>query len=291
MTTNQREPEGLWDACSSMESTARTLVADQLKPFENVVRTLYAAGVQAPTLPSERTSEMDMLIAALFLKKALNDFRSAWLLLHLGYTSQAAAVVASLFENSLAVTYIAGQQQSVDDLRSCNEDELPWKIIEMAQGLARKWQAEAQLEGKKFEESDYEASWMRIYAGYKWLCKIKHPTLRSAIHDSSATRIAADEYVIMAAPNVDPNDVTVKAHILVIAINRLREALRSFVMASRADTKNEEYKAFVKRIDEVYEQTKTAYTSIGPAELPIHIGDSWLAKRYTDLLGGKGTSS
>jgi hypothetical protein len=87
-----------WEAYDDLELSARETVTSQLMVFLPIVKNCYELGVQAPTLKCPRKSERDMLVAGLFLKKSLNDFRSVWILLTTGYTSQAAAVAASMFE-------------------------------------------------------------------------------------------------------------------------------------------------------------------------------------------------
>jgi len=59
-----------------MEMAAIAKLKADLEPFHPPFRDCYEAGVQASTLPAERHRAADMRLAALFLKRALNDLRS-----------------------------------------------------------------------------------------------------------------------------------------------------------------------------------------------------------------------
>ncbi len=275
-TQTQRGPEGLWLACEDMEASAAIVLSKQLAPFEIPIRKCYEGGVQAPTLEGKRHGEIDMLLAALFLKKALNDLRATWMLLRSGYTSQAASVTASLFENALTVTCLAGNSGNAQKVANNKSGDLPWSAQQLAKILAQQWQAEAHIAKNKFDQQDYETMWREIYSGYKWLCMVKHPTYKSAVHDASATSLTGEKYVVMAAPDIRPEDMPVKATILCIGINRVREALRSFVFALECDTTTPAYKSFLERMQEVLSSTKKAFKTSTIQPLPLNI-------RYTSL--------
>ncbi|MCJ7585089.1 MAG: hypothetical protein MUO30_10025, partial [Anaerolineales bacterium] len=247
----KKKPEGLWLACENMEIAAKRVTAKQLEPFEAPIRICYESGVQVSTLPGKRHGTPDILLAALFLKKTLNDLRSTWVLLQYGYTSQAASVAASLFENALTVTCLAGNDVNTKKLQNNKSGDLPWKVQQLAKMLSQQWQEEARILKRKFDKEDYEKAWQEIYSGYKWLCKIKHPTIMSAAHDALSTSLISGEYVVMAAPDIRPEDIAVKATILAMAINRVYGAIRSFSFALECDTKLPEYKRFVKRMQDV----------------------------------------
>ena len=105
---NHKGPEGLWLACDQMEAAAEVALENQLSQFEPAIRDCYEAGVQIPTLASKRYGQHDILFSALLLKKALNDLHAVWILACFGYTSQAAAVAATLYENALTASCLAG---------------------------------------------------------------------------------------------------------------------------------------------------------------------------------------
>ncbi len=76
MNSKEVSSSGLWDALSEMESAASSHLSDKLLIFLSPFRLCYEAGVQAPTLRGNRHGEIDILLAALFLKRSLTDFRS-----------------------------------------------------------------------------------------------------------------------------------------------------------------------------------------------------------------------
>jgi hypothetical protein len=273
-------PEGLWGACEDMEATAMQVLKTQLAPFEASARTCYESGVQASTLQGKRHGASDMMFAALFLKRALNDLRSTWVLLEIGYTSQAASVAASLFENALAVPCLAGNKSNAQKLANSTSGDLPWSPQQLARLLARQWQEEGHISKTKFDKEDYESAWREIYSGYKWLCKIKHPTLPSAVHDASSTLLASSQYAVLAAPDLRTEDLAVKATVLAIVINRVREAIRSFVFALNCDTTTPDYKRFVERMQEVAAGVKEAFKVLATQPLPFDIHDSSLAEDW-----------
>jgi hypothetical protein len=272
-----KNPQDLWVACERMEITATIALSEQLALFELPISKCYEAGVQAPTLPGKRHQESDILLSGLFLKKALNDLRAIWVLLRLGYTSQAASVAASLYENTLAATCLAGDLTNARKFQKSGRGDLPWSPQQLAKMLARRWQKEAHSVGKQFDQEEYQRAWREIYSAYKWLCKIKHPTLRSAGHDALAASVKDGEYVIMAAPDLRPEDFPVKATILTIAVNRVREAIRSFTLALECDDSHSVCKEFKSRMTEVLSGLKTAY-EVPMRPLPFDIRDTSLAQ-------------
>src|SRR2546423_13682274 len=104
MTANREQcaADGAWQRLDNLEDAAKTTLSEQLKQFEGAFRDTYEAGVIAPVLRDDAPTEADVRCAALRFKRVLNDLRSVWVLLRSGYTSQAASVAASLYENALA---------------------------------------------------------------------------------------------------------------------------------------------------------------------------------------------
>jgi hypothetical protein len=276
-------PEGLWLACASMEAYATAVVSRQLEPIEAPIRECYESGVQVPTLPGKRHGTPDMLLAALFLKKSLNDLRSTWLLLQHGYTSQAAAVAASLFENALTVTCLAGNEANARILENHDSDGLPWSIQQMAKIHSRRQQNEARAAHLKSDSEVYETTWREVYAGYIWLCKIKHPTSGWLAHDASSTSGIPGEHVVRAAPDVRSEDIAVKATILAIAIHRVHGAIHSYALALECDTTSPEYLGFVERMRRVPVGTSAAFRALAAQPLPFDIHESVLAQDWARL--------
>jgi hypothetical protein len=275
--------DGRWLACNQMEQAAEATLKHHLSQFEPAIRDCYEAGVQVPTLTSKRCGAPDIRLAALFLKKALNDLRAVWRLTCLGYTSQAAAIAATLYENALAASCLAGNADLAAHFRKQKNGDLPWKPQALAKLLASRWQEEARKAENSFSKEEFELAWREVYSAYKWLCKIKHPTFLSALHDSMATSTKAGEFVVMAAPDLRQEDLPVKATILTIAISRIREAIHCFATGAECDETCHHFDSFKTKMENILTTTKKAYEIVRSHPLPFDIRDSDLTETYSKL--------
>jgi hypothetical protein len=96
---NRIRLEGFWEGLTNQELHAGSLLRSRLHPTESVVKDCYECALLAFCLPTRsRQASSDIVVAGLFMKRCLNQLRAVWLLLNQGYTSEAAAVAASLFE-------------------------------------------------------------------------------------------------------------------------------------------------------------------------------------------------
>jgi hypothetical protein len=274
---DRKSPQGLWLENNMMEASAASVISQQLSPFTSAVRDCYEAGVEVATLPAKGTTKAHMLVAALFLKKSLNDFRATWVLLHFGYTSQAAAVAGSLYENALSTCAIAGDMRWNSRIADNQCGDIQWSPQELAKLLAERIRKESNNAGVKYTEEEYQLTWRQIYGGYKWLCKIKHPTYRSAAHDAGSASVKKGKYVIMAAPDIRTEDLPTKSTIISIGIGRLHDAIQSFALGRDCNTSGRAYLDFSGRMKRVLDEAKQAYLSIANQPLPFTIGDSQLA--------------
>lgn len=226
--------DGAWDRLAGLEFMAQGKIAVQIVPFEQPFRDAYEAGVIVPILRAGRTPAVDVRVAALFHKRMLNDLRGVWLMLCMGYTSQAASIAASLYESSLAATCLIISKANIDKLLQQPDGEIPWKITEMAKMVVT---AEGKATGK-----DYENQWRALYAHYVWLCQIKHASAQSVLHDTLGTALE-DGYVVMALPNVKDEDMVVKATVAIISLHRVLDCIAAFATAlGLAEPWPEEYR-------------------------------------------------
>jgi len=265
-----------------MEASAVTLISQQLAPFAQPIRQCYEAGVLAPTLPAHRQGEKDVTLAAPFLKRSLNDLRAIWLLLLRGYTSSAAAVAASLFEHSLAVIAIVDSPENVAALNASPDRDLPWKPKELSQILAKRWRRK-EIAADSSRSDDYELVWRESYGAYRWLCKIKHPTLSSTLHDTRATLREPGEYVVMASPDIRPADVVVKKMILGTSINHTREAILAFAQALECDHTTATYAEFDSLMSSVLESILNHLKDSPPGALPFTLSGTKLGRELREL--------
>ena len=285
----KKSPSGLWNSLSHMEASAAAHLLAKLAAFEQPFRDCYEAGVQAPTLIGKRHQASDMRVAALFLKRTLNDLRSVWVLTCFGYTSQAASVAASLYENALAATCIAGTPSRASAFLKEKSGELPWTPIQLSKTLAEQLRKEALKENQSFDDGEYEKAWREVYSAYKWLCQIKHPTLPSATHDSFATNLKGTEYVVMAAPDISDENIPVKATVLIISLSRSYAAIRKFALSLECDTTHPYYQDFVERMKAITPAAVNAYKESTKRPLPFDIRHTSLARSWAKLKKAKGS--
>ncbi len=131
----------------------------------------------------------------------------------------------------------------------------------LAQNQARRWQKEALERDEHFDSDEYEKAWREIYSSYKWLCKIKHPTLRSASHDAGSSSLTEKDYVVMASPDIRNEDLVVKAAVLMVSFSRVYEAIRQFVLALDCEDGSDEYGKFEEKFNQSYSEAMEAFTS------------------------------
>jgi hypothetical protein len=143
------------------------------------------------------------------------------------YSRSAACVAAALYEHALTVSCLAGNPSLANALEAVPNGDIPWKPKRLAQMFADRYFMN--------NGAEREQVWREVYGAYQWLCKVKHPTLRSAIYDSGGTKVGDDAYVVMAAPDIREDDLVVKATIATISISRMLAATNSFADALRVD--------------------------------------------------------
>lgn len=232
-----RNSHGLWNALSLLELASSPKIAEMLKPFVRPITDCYECGVEVPTLPCKHETTKDIGVAALFLKRSLNDLRATWNLLLLGYTSQAGSVAAAAFENALAISCIAGSINRAEQFLK-SKTGLPWSVANLC-----RMQASQTKEGENY--------WKISYSQYKWLCQVKHPTIPSALHDAFSVSLNGLEYIVMGAPDTRTEDLPSKAFILSVTILKVTEAIRSFALARELDLEESNVISWQERFDSI----------------------------------------
>ncbi len=165
-------------------------------------------------LPGLVKAKEEHAYAALFLKRTLTDLRAVWKLLSAGYTSQGAAVASSLFEHSLAAILIVGG------------DKVTERIIEE---MDTKEMGSPRIEELCRLYKTKTGTWP--YPIYKWLCKMKHPTLSTLRHEVRSSMSRGGEFGLGITPNRSPDDLGNKRFILGLCIGQTLEAMRAFADA------------------------------------------------------------
>jgi len=243
---NIKDSHGFWKLLTLLEAAAEPKISKDLQPFSGVITDLYECGIEVSTLvkPSMRQY---LGVTGLFLKKFLNDIRVVWILLSLGYTSQAACVAAAAMENALIIYCVTSDYKRAEKLMK--KGGSPWSVFELCRIRASgyKWLKE---EKKNKDDIDLETASRGDYAVYQWICKFKHPHMASALHDAYSVSIE-DTYGIMAAPDDRIEDLPNKVYILLIMIMQGYEAVNSLVEVKAIDEDNPNYVSWCKRFDSI----------------------------------------
>jgi hypothetical protein len=214
-------PEELWDLLDEAEDKVPTILHEVLYDFAALFRAIYALGVKFPGLPEAKALErsLSLRVAALFLRRALNDLRAIWLLVSRGYPSQAACVASSLWENALVVACVAGHEDRAKLIVSTPDGEVPWKPAQLAKMYAEQDSAGLTDEQRVTNE-------LILYSFYNWLCRMKHPTVPSATHDALSAGLSTEgRYALGVFPDLRPENVPVKQLLLITSVLRVEEAI------------------------------------------------------------------
>lgn len=252
MATKIETVESIWGQLPDLENMSQALNDAGLKGWEELVIACIEAGMLAPMLPSHRSSDSRLVTAAPFLKCSLDDLRAIWLLLHRGYTAQAAAVAAALFENALVAAVIGGSTELAKQAKKSEYGEIPWGAKELCQLLAKQEMEREKLKGKTYSQKMYEDDWTISYLHYKWLCQVKHPTWQAATHAIRSTVVRQREYAVRPGPNNMDEDFQVKARVLAVSLTKTLSAIRSFFLTLDADENTVEFIAFEEKFSKAY---------------------------------------
>lgn len=222
--------ETAWECLGQVEELSRSTVIPQIAEWEPIVRNVVEAGGIAPLLPGRNQGALQLTAAGPFLKRTLTDLRTLWLLIETGYTSQAACIAASLYENALTAAVLADSEQLANEAFATKYSEIPWGAKKLAQLDARRT-LRIKHKGDAYSEEEYQDGWTVSYLNYKWLCQIKHPTWQSVFHDVRAAIVSGNEYAIFPLPSNLEEDVCVKYKVLGTSVAKSLEAVKSFFLA------------------------------------------------------------
>lgn len=264
-----KDSHGFWSALSPLELAESQKIVKMLKPFSRPITDCYECGMEVPTLSCKREKTKDIAIAALFLKRLLNDLRATWNLLLLGYTSQAGSVAAAAFEISLITSCIAGNFQRAEKIWHHESGGSPWPVANLCKMYVHQLKEQDEKYGEASSDQEYDTLSEALYALYQWLCKVKHPTLPSALHDAFSVSLTGNEFMIMAAPDTRVEDLPNKAFILSVTILRVKEAISSFALARELDYDKSNVISWQNRFDSISTNLDKAVDPIMKMPLPF----------------------
>lgn len=273
-----KDSHGPWNALSALEIASTPQIAKMLKPFSQPVADCYECGVEVPTLSCKREKGMDIRVTGLFLKRLLNDLRATWDLLLLGYTSQAGSVAAAAFENAFITSCVAGNIRRAEKFLNCKSGGSPWSVVDLCKMYTRQLRGKSKKSGSTSVDLEDETYWKVLYSLYRWLCKLKHPTIPSALHDAFSVSLTGAEYIIMAAPDTRMEDLPSKAFILTVTTLKVKEAIESFALARELDFEKPNVISWQKRFDSIVTNLDKAVDPIMKKPLPFDYEGNILRK-------------
>lgn len=263
--------ESIWAQLPDLEAMSQATVDAGLKGWEELVIACLEAGMLAPMVPTSKPMDMRLVTAAPFLKCGLDDLRATWLLIHRGYTAQAASVAASLFENALVAAVIAGSIDLANQARKSKDGEIPWGAKELCQLDAKREMAISKVNGKPYTQKMYEDDWTISYFHYKWLCQVKHPTWQAATHALKSTLVNEKEFAVRPGPNNLDDDLQVKARVIAVALIKSLQAIKSFFLTLDGHEGSAEYSTFEDKVNQVHfgiaELIKLQYGKSSPIQV------------------------
>ena len=136
---------------------------------------------------------------------------------------------------------------------------------------------------KKLEQREFEKNWRSFYMLYKYLCKIKHPTVRCTLYEAFGAHVGRGLFPVMAVPDVRQEDLAMKAMILTISIARCCAAMDDYARAMDAGRESATYREFEYKVDDIREEASRAQKDTAKTPLPFNISDSNLAKEWASL--------
>lgn len=284
MSNKIQTVESLWEILPDLEKTSGESMDPRLRSWENLVRRCIEAGALAPMVPAKEAGDIRLIAAAPFLKRALDDLRVVWILVETGYSFQAGAVAAALFETALTAAVLAESSSLAKQTLNSKNRDIPWSAKDLCQLNTKREARLAEKRGEKQTPKEYEDGWNIAYLHYKWLCQIKHPTWQAAFHAAKSTAVGPSEFAVRPGPNNLPEDVQLKVRIVAVSLIKTLQAVKSFFLSVNGEEENAEYQAFEDKVNEVHfgvmELIKLEYGKEGP----IRILDwGWLKTDFATL--------
>jgi hypothetical protein len=268
----------VWELLGDVEHVVKGHVLATFAEWHAVIKACEEAGMLAPLVPSKNRGAASLVAAGPFLKRALNDLRAVWLLIERGYSTQAASVAASLYENALTAAVLAGDDKLAEEAKKTKHAEIPWSPKQLAQLNARRELSIQEKSGSTPTGKAYEDAWTISYFHYKWLCQIKHPTWQAVYHDVQGTLISGTEYTIRPAPNDIADDAQLKARVIGVSVSQVFIAARSFFLALDGDETSSEYVAFEDKANFVHSEIRRLMKKEYGKPPPISVLDTSFIK-------------
>lgn len=266
--TAENWPDHYWNYLAQLEVNAIDKNYTDLKPWDELAEKCMNLAIKAPFLTGEETGSKSLKLAAAFLKRAMSDFRGAWLLVNWGYPCQAACVAASLYENALVVNCISGRNDLADKILTNKNGDVPWKPQQLSK-MATQRDLFGEIKPSPPNDSNYEKAWKLCYHNYKLLCKMKHPTLQQIADETSHAMNTQGDFVVIPLPDTRESAIGLKQMIMIVCISKLFSAAKCFAHSSKCSDDDTDHQVFYTFATEVYSDLKANIGTSSIKSIPI----------------------
>jgi hypothetical protein len=131
--------------------------------------------------------------------------------------------------------------------------------------------------------SSFDETWKLDYSIYRWLCEIKHTTLRVASLDSGSVS-TKDGYVIMAAPDRRDEYAGMKKLLCIFSLMETRVAIESFAKVTGVGNEASDEKKFRSILKDVDDFETVQITDKASLKIPFGLKDTiWGQKNLRPL--------
>lgn len=264
------KPEDYWRLLGELEVEAINNSFHILRKLDLLAEKCMTLALKSPFLKGNRSGSYSLSIAALFLKRAMSDFRGAWLLLNRGYPYQAACVVASLYEHASIVNCICDRDDLAKVAISGKDGDITWKPVQLAKMCAQK-DLFGEIKHKNPEGDIFDNAWRAEYHNYKLLCKMKHPTMQQLQDEASMTLTDKGQFVVAARPDNRQDSLGLKQLIMVIAIMKLISATKNFAKATDCNADEDGKVFFEEELFVFYQELTDFIKESEVAKAKIHV--------------------
>lgn len=268
-----------WKTLANLEVAAINYSYTNLQELDSLSEKCIELAISVPFLKGERSGCYSLSVATLFLKRAISDFRGAWLLLNWGYPYQAACAVASLYEHALIVNCICDRDDLAKVAMSGRDGDMPWQPKKLAKMSACK-DLFGVVKTDFPNDSNFERAWRHEYWNYKFLCKMKHPTVQQLNDEASMTLLDSNTYVVAAKPDIRKESLGLKKIIMFIAISKIFSAVKNVAKATKCSHDSEEEKLLFEELVSLNEKMKLFLENSKVLEVPIKVyGYDFIGKK------------
>ena len=271
----------LWSELGDHEDAAWKTNGEWLAVIESAIAVLHDSPNALTTLPGYAAGQERTNVAGMCLKRALDELRAMWLLLNAGYTASTGAACADLWEHAMLASCCSLSEDVARQFLNLGPDDPKFGPSKLSALLA-KLIAEGLGDARPTSTETVQYWDAASYSAYKWLCQLKHPTLRALQHTTLTTVSNEGVLGLSARPDASEADRSVKALILITAFGVIQKAVILFGSAVVGDQNSEKLRAWQTRLAEAQQAVEAQLPpdSLNP---PWSIGDTRAGRRLREL--------